>query len=110
MEEGMEIKSDREAIELFFNAFEEQWNCESEKRRCPNLQERIAEWLQGLPDVCSGIDYWHDEMIALGIKWGVLKERGGRKAEKFKENFYKVIAARALQAGDKLGLDPFRYA
>lgn len=103
------VESDRDALKLFFDSFNTQYNYEDNKRRIPNLQERIAEWLQGLPDTCA-IDYRYGDMVELGIKWGVLKEREGRKAEKFISNFYKMIALRALQAGEKLGIDPFKYA
>lgn len=43
----------REAVKEFFDAFNEEYNSPYEKRRYPDLVKRAAEYIKGVPSVCS---------------------------------------------------------
>lgn len=103
IDEELTFNTDFDALQFFFDCFDEEYNFEYNKRRFPNLAERIGEYLQGLPSCCN-IDYWNDEILNLGISWGVLKEKEGRKAEDFISNFFRVCGCRLIQAGEKVGV------
>ena len=107
-DEGREFANDREAVKFFFEVFNDEFNDQNNKRLFPNLQDRIANYLLGLPSVCS-VDYWHDEIIKLGLIWGVLNETEGRKAEKFLENYWSVLGCRLIQMAQKLDVNPYQY-
>jgi hypothetical protein len=106
---GVEFKTDADALQFFFNCFNEEFNFAYNKRRFPNLQERIGEYLQGLPGCCD-IDYTYHDIILLGVNWGVLSSTEGKKADKFIENFFSICAFRILQAAGKVGINPYKYA
>lgn len=108
-DEGLTFESDVDALNFFFDTFNEEFNDQYNKRRCPNLQNRIGEYLQGLPS-CMAVDYWNDEIIKLGLIWGVLEQPEGRKAEKFVNDWFNTLALRILQAASKVGLNPYQYA
>lgn len=103
IDEELTFATDFDALQFFFDCFDKEYNFEYNKRRFPNLAERIGEYLQGLPSCCN-IDYWDDEILNLGISWGVLKEKEGRKAEEFINNFFRVCGVRIIQAGEKVGV------
>ena len=108
-DEGLEFKTDAEALQFFFDTFEEEFNYQGNKRRFPNLAERIGEYLKGLPSCCD-IDYYWNEIRLLGVKWGVLDSTEGKKADKFCDNFFTMCGVRILQAAQKVGLNPYKYA
>lgn len=45
--------SDKEAINYFFDCFNEEYNYNYNKRLYPNLQKRISEYIQGFPNCLS---------------------------------------------------------
>ena len=108
-DEGLEFKTDAEALQFFFDTFNEKFNCQQNKRRYPNLHERIGQYLQGLPSCCN-IDYYDCNILLLGVKWGVLSSTDGYKAGKFLESFFSMCGLRILQAAQKVGLNPYKYA
>ena len=108
-DEGREFANDFEVLKFFFDTFNEEFNDQYNKRRYPNLQNRIGEYLQGLPS-CMDVDYWNDEIIKLGLIWGVLDQSEGRKAEKFVNNWFNVLGLRICQAAQKVGINPYQYA
>ena len=108
-DEGKEFANDFEALKFFFDNFNEEFNDQYNKRLYPNMAERIGQYLQGLPSCCN-IDYWNDEIIKLGVSWGVLDQTEGWKAEKFVSNFFCKCGFRILQAAQKVGLNPYQWA
>lgn len=105
---GLTFETDKKALEFFFATFEKEYNYQNNKRRYPNLQERLSSWLRGLPS-CISIDYADDDIIKNGLIWGVLDSPDGRKAEQFVNNWFSVLALRILQAAVKVGINPYQY-
>ena len=108
-DEGKVFNTDAEALQFFFDNFNEEFNFQYNKRMYPNLSERIGEYLKGLPSCCN-IDYTNHNILLLGVKWGVLSSTDDRWADKFLENFFTVCGVRILQAAQKVGLNPYKYA
>lgn len=108
-DDGKEFETDAEALQFFFDNFNDEFNFRYNKRMFPNLQERIGEYLKGLPSCCN-IDYTDYNILLLGVKWGVLSRTDDKKAGNFLDNFFSVCGLRILQAAQKVGLNPYKYA
>ena len=101
--------SDFDVLKFFFDNFNEEFNYQYNKRRFPNMMDRIGQYLAGLPSCCC-VAYCRDEMVKLGVSWGVLDQTEGKKAEKFTSNFFAMCGLRILQAAQKVGLNPYQWA
>ncbi len=108
-DEGLTFDNDKEALKWFFDCFNEEFNNQYNKRLFPSLSERIGDYLKGLPSCCS-VTYWDDSILNLGISWGVIDTKEGRKAAKFLENYWNVLGVRICQAAQKVGLNPYQFA
>lgn len=108
-DENRVFNNDREALEFFFAAFNDEFNDRYNKRLFPSLSVRIGEYLRGLPS-CINVDYRNEDILKLGLMWGVIDSTEGRKAEKFLNNFFPVLGCRICQAAQKVDLDPYQYA
>lgn len=108
-DEDKEFKTDAEALQFFFDDFNDEFNFQYNKRMYPNLSERIGEYLKGLPSCCN-IDYTDYSILLLGVKWGVLSSTEDKKACKFLEKFFTMCGVRILQAAQKVGLNPYKYS
>ena len=96
------INNDKEAVELFFNVFNEEYNDEYNKRRFPNLQERIMNYLCGLPSIFA-VAYSYDDITAIGKSWGFCQTE--KKQSTFVNNWFSVLAFRLIQLANKLGVN-----
>ena len=108
-DQNMKFDNDKQVLQFFFDEFNEEFNHEYNKRYYPSLQQRIEQYLRGLPGCCS-IEYVEYNILQLGIKWGVLSSTDDKKACKFVDNFFAVCALRILQAAQKVGLNPYQWA
>lgn len=91
--------SDKEAINYFFECFNKEYNDIYYKRLYPNLQERIKEYIKGLP-TCFGVAFCDDTIINIGKSWGYCKTE--KQQCVFLDNWFSVIAWRLIQLKDKL--------
>lgn len=91
--------SDKEAINYFFACLDKEYNDSYYKRLCPNLQERVKEYIRGLPS-CFGVDYCDYNIINIGKSWGYCKTEKQQRV--FLSNWFSVIAWRLIQLKDKL--------
>jgi hypothetical protein len=96
-DEEIEIGSDKEAVALVVNKFMETANYEDNKKRFPNLQDRIEDWLRGLPPVCS-LEYKYYNIEQIGISWGYCGTE--KRAAEFVEKWWSVLAFRIIQLAD----------
>lgn len=108
-DEGLTFDNDKEALKWFFDCFNEEFNHQYNKRLFPSLSERIGDYLKGLPSCCC-VTYWDDSILTLGIMWGVIDSKEGRKTAKFLENYWNVLGVRICQAAQKVGLNPYQFA
>lgn len=108
-DEELTFETDFDALKFFFDCFNEEFNHAYNKRIFPRLADRIGNYLRGLPSCCN-IDYTDYNILNLGLMWGVIDSREGRKAEKFVNNFFEVCGLRICQAAQKVGLNPYQFA
>ena len=107
-DQGLNFETDADALKFFFETFDKEFNYTYNKHRFPCLQNRICEYLRGLPSCCC-VDFYTSEILKLGLIWGVIDSPEGRKAEKFAENWFNVLGLRLLQAACKCKLNPYKY-
>ncbi len=91
--------SDKEAINYFFDCFNREYNDAYYKRLYPSLQERVKEYIKGLPS-CFGVAYCTDTIINIGKSWGYCRTE--RQIVDFQNNWFSVIAWRLMQLREKL--------
>lgn len=96
-DENIEIMSDKEALELFVKYFKEEFNYSYNKKRYPILQNRIEQYLRGLPSVCN-VAYSDYNIEQIGKSWGYCGTE--RKAAEFVNNWWSVLAFRIVQLAD----------
>ena len=92
--------TDYDKIKMFFEGFDNEFNYEQNKIRYKNLQNRIGEWLRGLPSYIA-IDYTWNDITTNGKKWGYCTTE--RNTEEFINNWFNMIALRLLQIAEKVG-------
>jgi hypothetical protein len=63
-EYDIKTETPTEKLEFLFDCFEVEFNYKNNKLRYPNLQDRFANWLQGLP---SAIDLPYQEFKILQL-------------------------------------------
>ena len=101
-DENRTFANDLEAVTFFFDCFEREFNHENNKKMYKNLQQRIKEWIAGLPS-CFNCYYSNYDIINCGIKWGKLSGDNERKEENFVNGWFSVLALRVIQTALKLG-------
>lgn len=100
--DGNEIEAtDKERVKYFFECFESEYNYEYNKKRYPNIQERISEYLKGLPS-CIYVAFENYKIIEIGKSWGYCKTE--RKENEFINNWFSVIAFRLIQLKEYFNL------
>lgn len=93
--------SDAEKVKFVLDTFDKEYNHQYNKRRWPNLGERLCEWFRGLPSAI-GLE-WRDYYInEIGKSWGF--ERAVNNGT-FLENWFSRCAMRLLQLARKLDID-----
>lgn len=97
--ENNENMSDKEAINYFFDCFNEEYNYNYNKRLYPNLQKRISEYIQGLPN-CFRIAFANYDIEKVGKSWGFCKTE--KQTSNFVNNWFDAIAFRLIQLREKL--------
>ncbi len=102
---GNEKPTDKEVLEYVFSEFNRVANHKHNLRRIPNTQNRLADYLQGLPFHFP----WHsDGMIEAAEEAHNCKltEKQGVTVVK---NYYNHIAFHIIRAGEKEGVDFLKY-
>lgn len=95
----VELTTDKERIEYFFRMFSIEGDYENKRKLYPNEQERIAQYLRGLPS-CCGIAFSNHNIMEIGKSWGYGLDTE-RKANEFCERWWSVIALRLIQIRDR---------
>lgn len=101
-ETGKEITgqlTDKQKVEWVFGQFDLEFNDVYNKRRYPNEQERLANYLQGLPS-CINLAFSNYDIMQLGKSWGCCQTE--KKAAEFVGRWFSVMALRLLQLRDRL--------
>lgn len=86
-------------IDQFLVRFDHEYNFENNKKRYPNLQNRISQWLQGLP---SGFSFCYShEMLEFACLVHELPKIPVEKERAIIDNFYNHCAFMLLKLASK---------
>ena len=85
-----------------WDKFQSEYNYPENKRRIRNTQERVAEWLAGLP---LNIEYTNGGIIALSESWHGEKH-SDKTAERVIENWFSLLAFNCLALWERNGINP----
>lgn len=86
--------SDKEKVKYFFDKFTAEFDYPYNKREFPNMQDRIEQYLRGLPN-CIHIAFENYNIAQIGKAWGCCKTE--RKEADFVDSWFSVMAFRLLQ-------------
>ena len=92
--------SDREKIDYFFSEFESQANYEYNLKRLPNNQERLADWIGGLPS-CIDIPFANYDVLQL-VESLHECEIPDNKKDIILSNYFNHLAYMLISLKDKL--------
>lgn len=100
-EEGP-LNTPEEKLQYFVRKFHREYDNKARRKTWPNLQERIAQYLTGLPSCCSmAFGNWH--IGNLGEEWGMVKTE--KQKERFVNNWWRTIAFRIMQLCEHYGIE-----
>lgn len=84
-----------ELVRAAHHAFTTEYDYPENRRRYPNRQQRIAEWLVGLP---VNIAYMNHDILTLAVAWGSIPLNfTDRQADKIVDNWFNFCAAKLDQ-------------
>ena len=98
---GKAFASDAEAVRYMWERFNEEYNHEYNRRRYPNLSQRVGCWFACLP-TGVGIAYTNANITAIGQAWGYC--RNDYEVERFVRDWFFVMGWRFVQMVQALGL------
>lgn len=61
---NVNVKTPKQKFQFVLDCFSKEYDCENFRRRTPNSQERVGEWLSGLPS-CINIPFYNVDILAL---------------------------------------------
>jgi len=89
--------SNKDKINFVLSSFNSEYNQEYNKRYIPNLQNRFAEYLQGLPS-CINIVFFNYDILQLAKSWESLPVNATEKQEdKILSNYFNFMAVKFFQ-------------
>lgn len=89
--------TDKEKLQFVADRFDNQYNYPQNKIIFPNIQDRLADWLKGLPSVIN-IDFENYRILELAREWGTLEEHANeRQEDKIIANWFNFISFKILQ-------------
>ena len=94
-----ENTTEKEKINFVFDTFNDEYGNAYNKRRYPSEQERLANYLRGLPS-CIHIAFSDYDIIQIGKSWGYCKTP--KQEADFVNNWWSRCAYRLIQMRDKL--------
>lgn len=92
-------------VKFVLDCFNSEYNYINNKKRYPNLSNRIGDWFMGLPSVIN-IDFENYKIIEIGKQMGVLSQDATEKQEdKFLESWFTYNAHYLLKLAKKLKIE-----
>lgn len=88
-----ENMNDAEKTAYLWARFESEYNYANNRKRIPNLQARVAEWLSGL---AIGIAYTNTDIVALAEEWQDCK-LSDKQAQRVIDNYFSFMAFKVMQ-------------
>lgn len=101
-DEELEFSSHKHIMQFFADTFHAEYDCTYTRKIYPNVQDRIASYLQGLPS-CISIAFSYSDIIETGKSWGYCKSPKGER--EFCDRWFKVLAFRIIQLCKRLDVE-----
>ena len=98
-----EDATNEEKICKFIDVFHSEYDNTYRRKIYPTLSVHIANYLQGLPSVCS-IAYDDYRIAELGKQWGYVTDN--ESESRFTDNWFRMISVRIIEMADYYGI-PF---
>lgn len=92
----------KEKLSYFVDRFNAEFNYDYNKRTYPNIQQRISQYLQGLPSCCK-VAFCDYDIAQIGKSWGYCQTE--RKEREFINNWFSCMAFRIMQLCKKNGIN-----
>lgn len=92
-----EFSTAAERARFALECFEGEYECDYEKKRTPNRTKRIAEWLAGLPTVCT-VPFENHEIVSIGYSLGMIKRE--KDEDSFLESWFDLMAWKLVQMSE----------
>lgn len=99
--EDIEFRDDKDKLAFLSVKFDSEYNNAYNKKRYPNLQNRLVNWFTGLPS-CFNVDFENYRILELAKEWGSLANDATDKQEnRVLENWFNLVAFKVLQLAKK---------
>ena len=91
---GVTLTTDKEKAAFLMTTFKSEHGYNIPR---VGMQRAISEWLRGLPSSFT-VTYWNHEIVREGVEMGYLTSPDDKRADKFVENWFDVLAWWIMQA------------
>lgn len=96
--------TDKEKLQFVADQFKATQNYANNLKKFPNHQERLGDWLQGLPSVFN-IDFENYRILELAKEWGSIPENATEKQEDLiLDGWWRFISAKIISLMCKNGI------
>lgn len=97
--------NDAEKLQFILDCFNKEVNYENNKKRIPNLQNRFADYLMGLP-TCFTVAFENYKILEIAEKWeSIPKDASEKQKDKILANWFNFISAKFFQLCKKNKVD-----
>ncbi len=90
-EYDIKTETPTEKLQFLFDCFEVEFNYKNNQLRYPNLQDRFANWLQGLPSAIN-IPHQYNKILELSKKLLEVENLGEELENKIIDNYWSFMA------------------
>lgn len=99
--EEIELKNDKDKIAFLSVQFDCEYNNTYNKKRYPNLQNRLSNWFMGLPSSFN-IDFANYRILEIAKDFNSLPQDASEKQENdVLNNWFNLVAFKVLQLAKK---------
>ena len=99
-EYDIKTETPTEKLQFLFDCFEVEFNYKNNKLRYPNLQDRFANWLQGLPSVIN-LPYQEYEILQLSKIFFEVYTLTEKQKETIINNYWSFMAFHIIKLKNK---------
>ena len=93
---GKVLNTDKEKLQFLVDTFNHEYSFPDNLKRYPNNQERLNNWIQGLPSSFN-IDFNHDNIIKVSKELNLLPiDATSKQEDKIITNWFNLIAYKTI--------------
>jgi len=100
---GVALSTPEEKIDFVMQCFSTEYDNKYNRAVYPNLTDRVADWLQGLPP-CINIAFYNREILRLAVEWGSISEGATLKQkDRILDNYWRFMAWQLIKLSNRKG-------